>query len=408
MKYFRHTLDNGLQILLQMVSSPVAHVGVFIRSGTVNEPPHLQGLAHFTEHAIFKGSQQRTSYEILSSIESVGGEMNAYTSKEETCYYASFLKEYLADALDVFSDMLFNPVFPEEEIAKEKQVVLDEVESYQDNPAEQIFDDFESLLFGKHPLGRQVLGKRKDIVAIARQDLMNYVNSNYQPGRMLISCVGDFEPEYLVRLAEKYFGYHWENGHHLTVLPRLRKKKIFHTTRKKANHQAHVVTGLLTEGPQEKSYYALNLLNLCIGGPLMMSRLNLAVREKYGLTYIIESNLNYYSQTGLFTIYFGTDTAQVDKVLNIIREEITRLRDKALTAAELETLKRQYTGLAAIGWEANQSRMLGAGKKTILGGYAETFDEMKENINSITAAELQDTAIRLLDPEQFSTLIFTP
>ncbi|MGC8864981.1 MAG: M16 family metallopeptidase [Bacteroidales bacterium] len=408
MKYFRYTLANGLQILLQKVTSPVAHVGVFIRSGTVNEPPHLQGLAHFTEHALFKGSQRRNSYEILSSIESVGGEMNAYTSKEETCYYASFLKEYLSDALDVFSDMLFNPVFPEEEIVKEKQVVLDEVESYQDNPAEQIFDDFETLLFGKHPLGRQILGKRKDVMAITREDLISYVSSNYQPSRMLISCVGDFEPESLIRLAEKFFGHRLEYAPLQVALPRPRKKKPFHTTRKKANHQAHVVTGLLTEGPQEKSYYPLNLLNLYIGGPLMMSRLNLSVREKYGLTYIIESNLNYYSTTGLFTIYFGTDTAQVEKVLSIIREEINRLRDKALTAAELETLKRQYTGLAAIGWEVNQSRMLGAGKKTILGGYAETFDEMKENIHRITAEELQETAIRLLDPEHFSTLIFTP
>lgn len=408
MKYFRHTLANGLQILLQKISSPVAHVGVFIRSGTVNEPSHLHGLAHFTEHALFKGTQRRNSYEILSSIESVGGEMNAYTSKEETCYYASFLKEYLAHALDVFSDILFDPVFPEEEIAKEKQVVLDELESYQDNPAEQIFDDFESLLFGKHPLGRQVLGKRKDVMAITRQDLIDYVGQNYNPSRMLISCVGDFEPDYVVQWVEKFFGEYRQNGHQQVLLPKPRQRKTFHTTRKKANHQAHVVTGLLTEGPQEKSYYALNLLNLYIGGPLMMSRLNLSVREKYGLTYIIESNLNYYSNTGLFTIYFGTDLSQVDRVLRIIREEITRLRDKALTAAELETLKRQYTGLAAIGWEANQNRMLGAGKKTILGGYAETFDEMKENIDRITAAELQDTAIRLLDPEQFSTLIFTP
>ncbi len=407
MKYFRHTLSNGMGILLQKVSSPVAHAGVFIRSGTVNEPLHLQGLAHFTEHALFKGTYKRNSFDILSSIESVGGEMNAYTSKEETCYYASFLKENLGQALEVFSDILFNSIFPEEELAKEKQVVLDELESYQDNPAEQIFDDFESLLFGRHPLGRQILGRRKDLLAITRDDLIAYVSHNYQPQRMLVSCVGDLEPEEVVRQADLYFGQ-YNAGDDLLSLPQPRRKKPFFQSRKKANHQAHVVTGILVGSPSDPSYYPLNLLNHYIGGPMMMSRLNLAVREKHGLTYIIESNLSYYSNTGVFNVYFGTDTANVDKVLSLIGEEIRRLRECALTPSELETLKRQYTGLAAIGWEANQNRMLGAGKKTILGGYAETFDEMKKSIYNITAEELQETAIRWLDPDQFSTLIFTP
>ncbi len=242
MKYFKHTLPNGMGILLQRVSSPVAHVGVFIRSGTANEPVRLQGLAHFTEHALFKGTHRRNSFEILSSIESVGGEMNAYTSKEETCYYASFLKEYLGQAFEVFSDILFDSVFPEEEIAKEKQVVLDELESYQDNPAEQIFDDFESLLFGKHPLGRQILGRRKDILAITSKDLLEYVSQNYQPQRMLISCVGNFEPEEVVRQAGVYFGH--INGSAETIpLSVPPAEKPFLQSKKKANHQAHVVTG---------------------------------------------------------------------------------------------------------------------------------------------------------------------
>ncbi len=407
MKYFKHTLPNGMGILLQRVSSPVAHVGVFIRSGTANEPVRLQGLAHFTEHALFKGTQRRNSFEILSSIESVGGEMNAYTSKEETCYYASFLKEYLGQAFEVFSDILFDSVFPEEEIAKEKQVVLDELESYQDNPAEQIFDDFESLLFGKHPLGRQILGRRKDILAITSKDLLEYVSQNYQPQRMLISCVGNFEPEEVVRQAGVYFGH--INGSAETIpLSVPPAEKPFLQSKKKANHQAHVVTGTMVGSPLNQAYYPLNLLNHYIGGPMMMSRLNLAVREKYGLTYIIESNLSFYSNSGVFNIYFGTDVAHVDKVLSIIQEEIHRIRENKLSSTELDVLKRQYTGLAAIGWEINQNRMLGAGKKTILGGYAETFDEMKECIFNLTAEQLQDAAIQWLNPDQFSTLIFTP
>lgn len=407
MKYFKHTLPNGIRILLQKVSSPVAHVGVFIRSGTVNEPNPIQGLAHFTEHALFKGTHRRNSFEILSSIESVGGEMNAYTSKEETCYYASFLKEYLGLAFEVFSDILFNSVFPEEEIAKEKQVLLDELESYQDNPAEQIFDDFESLLFGKHPLGRQILGRRKDILAITQGDLLTYVSQNYQPQRMLISCVGNFEPEEVVRQAEVHFAY--INGSAETVpMSAPPKGKLFFQSKKKANHQAHVVTGTMVGSPLNQAYYPLNLLNHCIGGPMMMSRLNLTVREKYGLTYIIESNLNFYSNSGVFNIYFGTDVAQVDKVLSIIKDEINRLRENKLSPSELDLLKRQYTGLAAIGWEINQNRMLGAGKKAILGGYAETFDEMKECIYNLTAEQLQEAAIQWLNPDHFSTLIFAP
>lgn len=407
MKYFRHTLSNGMGILLQRVSSPVAHVGIFIRSGTANEPEHIKGLAHFTEHALFKGTRSRNSYDIISSIESLGGEMNAYTSKEETCYYASLLKEYLGQALEVFSDILFNSQFPEDEIVKEKQVVLDELESYQDNPAEQIFDDFENLLLGKHPLGRQILGKRKDVLAITREDLLRYVHQNYQPSRMLLSVVGDFLPEEVVGMAEKYFGPYQGNAETM-IMPIPQKKKAFIQRKKKANHQAHVVTGTLVGSPFDSSYYALNVLNHYIGGPMMMSRLNLSVREKYGLTYIIESNLNYYSNTGVFNIYFGTDTAHVDKVLDIIRKEIYQLRENRLSDKELEILKRQYTGQAAIGWEVNQNRMLGAGKKTILGGYAETFDEMIERVQNLTPEQLQFAALQWLDPDHFSTLIFTP
>lgn len=407
MNFFIHTLANGVRILHQPVSSPVAHLGVFIGSGARDELPGESGLAHFTEHNLFKGTARRKAFHVLNRLESVGGEMNAYTAKEETCYYASFLVSHYTRAFELFADIVFNPAFPEKEIEKEKQVVLDEIQSYTDNPADQILDDFESLLYAGHPMGHNILGSRHSVKSFHRPHLTGFTAKHYRPGNILISSVGDIRSELLLRLAEKYFGTQQAGSRETQrTIPAL--APVFEKVIRRKNHQAHCVMGAGAYPAGHPRQYALALLNNLLGGPTMTSRLSMAARERHGLTYMIESGYQACSDTGHLFVYFGTEKNYINKVKGIVYNEMEKLCDSPLGHRQLSQARQQLLGQLAISWESNAGRMLGLGKQLLLTGRVDSFAEIQERTSAITARDVLEAATDILNPANFSSLIFEP
>lgn len=407
MDFLTHTLANGVRILHQPVASPVAHLGVFIGSGARDELPGESGLAHFTEHNIFKGTSRRKAFHVLNRLESVGGEMNAYTAKEETCYYASFLKTHYARALELFADIVFNPAFPEKEVEKEKQVVLDEIQSYQDNPSDQILDDFETLLYAGHPMGNNILGSRRSVKSFRRSHLVGFTAKHYQPGNILISSAGDIPSGLLLRMVERYFGIReTETREAERVTPTF--APVFEKIQRRKNHQAHCVMGTGAYPAGHPRQYALALLNNLLGGPTMTSRLSMAARERHGLTYMIESGYQACSDAGHLFVYFGTEKNYIDKVRRIVYTEMDKLCSSPLGQRQLSQARQQLLGQLAISWESNSGRMLGLGKQLLLTGRVDSFAEIQERTLAITATDVLDAATDILNPEKFSTLIFEP
>jgi predicted Zn-dependent peptidase len=324
-----HTLSNGIRLIHRPVNANVAHCGIILNTGSRDEQEDEWGIAHFIEHVVFKGTTKRKAYHILSRMEDVGGELNAYTTKEETCIYTTFLDKDYKRALELISDITFNSVFPEKELEKEKEVILDEINSYKDSPSELIFDDFEELLFKKDPIGRNILGTPKHIKAFKRDDILKFISNNYHTDQMVISSVGNIPFKKLVKMVEKYFGEIPEN-----IRTEKRQKPNFYKPRTqtliKNTYQRHCVLGNVAYDLNDDKRIPLSLLTNILGGPGMNSRLNLSLREKHGLAYNIESNYTPYVDTGVFSIYFGTDKGYLDKCLSLIDKELNLLCTKKL------------------------------------------------------------------------------
>jgi predicted Zn-dependent peptidase len=301
-----HTLSNGIRLVHKHVDSIVAHFGIIINTGSRDEEIQEQGLAHFIEHVIFKGTSKRKSYYILSSMENVGGELNAFTSKEETCIYSSFLSKFYQRAIELISEITFDSTFPEKELKKEKDVVIDEINSYKDSPSEEIFDDFEDLIFDGHSIGRNILGTPKNIKKFNKTSILDFIEKNYHTDQIVISSVGNIEFSKLVKLVEKSFGGIKEKcrSHQREKFTDYKAKTI-HI--KKKTFQTHCMIGNVAYSSTEEKKTGLILLNNILGGPGMNSRLSLAIREKYGFCYNIESNYTPYSDIGFFSIYLGTE-----------------------------------------------------------------------------------------------------
>ncbi len=407
MKYLTHKLTNGIRLIHRPEQTHVAHCGIMINTGSRDETPEEHGMAHFLEHIMFKGTHRRKAFHILSHMEHVGGEINAFTGKEDTCIYASFLYPYYQRWFDVASDILFYSVFPERELNKEKEIVLDEINAYLDSPAEQIYDDFDRIIFNDHPLGRTILGTPERIRSFNREMAEHFMRSNYATEEMVICSVGRITFNDLIQLAEKYFG-----SHARTTKPFSRqtfqgyKPESSHVVR--SNHQVHCILGNEADGLFSPRKTTLSLLNNILGGPGLNSRLNMSVREKHGFCYTIESNYQPYTDTGLVGIYFGTDPEYTDKTITLIHKELSLLRNKKLGTLQIRRAKNQLIGQLAISFESNLHEMLFNVKNHLLFNKTDTLEEISRRIETVTAENLIELANEVFDRNSMSMLMFQP
>lgn len=407
MIYQRHTLSNGIRLVHKHTNSFVSHCGITINAGSRDELPGEQGLAHLIEHLIFKGTHRRKAHHILSHMENVGGEINAYTSKEDTCIYASFMNQHYQRCFDLLSDIVFNSVFPEKEIIKEKEVVVDEINSYRDSPSEQIFDDFDEVIYQDHPLGTNILGTKKHLKKYRREHILQFIEKNYVTDQMVISSVGNIDFSKLIYLAEKYFGDTPES--HKT-LPRqvFTKYEPSQKYKKKRNNQVHCIMGNIAYHADHQLKTPMVLLNNILGGPGLNSRLNMGIREKYGFCYNLESHYQPYSDSGLFSIYMGTDNGHARRVIDLIHRELDLLRNKRLGILQLKRAKLQLQGQVAISLESNLNEMLSMGKSILMYEKIDSIDQINQKIEKVTANDLMEAANEVFDREQISMLIFRP
>ncbi|MDX9697713.1 MAG: pitrilysin family protein [Bacteroidales bacterium] len=405
MNYQTHTLKNGIRLIHLYTESAVAHCGLIINAGSRDEQEHEHGMAHFIEHAIFKGTKKRKPFHVLSRMEDVGGEINAYTSKEETAIHTSFLKNDYERAVELIFDITFNSIFPQKEINREKEVIIEEIKSYKDDPAELIFDEFEELVFSNQPLGRNILGNPKDLRRFTKKDIESFIRNNYHTNEMVLSSIGNITFEKFIRLAEKYFGQIPSN-------PRKKERIFFNNyipeikTVLKKTHQTHFVIGNLAYNAYDPKKVGLTLLDNLLGGPGLNSRLSLVLREKYGYVYYIESNYTPYSDTGVFSIYFGTDKNNVDKSLSLIKKEFDLLRNKKLGAIQLKKAKKQIFGQIAINSENSANLMLAMGKSYLLFNKVDSLEEIKTKIELISIDDIQKIANEVLNIDKMSMLIY--
>jgi predicted Zn-dependent peptidase len=400
-----HTLDNGLRLVHQRIPGMVAHCGLIINIGSRDESDREHGIVHFVEHMLFKGTEKRKAFHILSRLEDVGGELNAYTTKEETAVHASFLKDDYERAVELISDVTFNSVFPDKEIEKEKDVVIEEINSYLDNPAELIFDDFEEMIFHDQPIGRNILGTEKTIRSFNKEGLLHFVRANYNTNQMVFCSVGNISDEKILKLFKTYFS---------RIITTERKDREIRrwnyspsvVTKKKDTFQNHCVIGNIAYDFKDPRRMRMFLLNNIIGGQGMNSRLNLSLREKNGLAYNVESSYNPYFDTGIFLIYFGTDSQYLNKSISITMAELKKLRESKLGTIQLSKAKSQIKGYLARGYENHESLMLSLGKSLQIFGKIDTIEEICRKIDNVTASEILETANDILEPSRLSTLIY--
>jgi predicted Zn-dependent peptidase len=405
MEFEVFSLKNGIRVVhSRRTDSIIAHLGVIINAGSRDELPNESGIAHFAEHCFFKGTTKRKIYHILNRLDSVGGELDAFTSKEETCIYASFIDPYYDRATELLADVLFNSTFPEKEITKERAVIIDEIQSYLDNPYEQIYEDLERLIFRDHPIGLPILGDIAAVKRIKKAAVLSFIERNYAANRVTISSVGNISSKKLQSLLEKHFEHqpiplNSPFDRHPFNAYCVQKKEV-----EKGTHQAHLALGIPAYSVKNEKSDALALLNNILGGPGMNNRLNLNIREKYGFTYHIESSYTAYSDCGLLFIYAGTDKQNLERSRALIGKELDQLRNKKLGPIQLHTAKNQLIGQIALGRENKCNQMLAYGKSLSIHGKVDTVDMIHQRIERITAAQVYEVANELLDKTQFSEL----
>jgi len=405
MIYHTHTLSNGLRIIHAQNQSAVAYCGYAIDAGTRDEAENEQGMAHFVEHLIFKGTQKRHSWHILNRMEHVGGDLNAYTNKEETVVYSAFLVEHFPRAVELLTDIVFHSTYPQTEIDKEVEVIIDEIQSYEDTPSELIFDDFEELVFPNHPLGRNILGKPELLHQFKSEDALRFTNRYYRPDNMVFFIQGNVDFKRVIRLLEKAV-----SDIPATVTQRKRVKPEIYIPQNKTihrdTHQAHVMIGCRSYDTHDKKRTALYLLNNILGGPGMNSRLNVALRERSGLVYNVEANLTSYTDTGLFSIYFGTDQEDVNRCIRLVHKELKRLREKPLSSGQLATAQKQIIGQIGVATDNFENNALNMAKTYLHYNKYEKPQEVYKRIQSLTPQDLWEVANEMFCEENLSTLIY--
>lgn len=405
MELLLNTLDNGIRLVHYRIPGLIAHCGLIINSGSRDETDPEHGIAHFIEHMLFKGTKKRKAYHILSRLEDVGGELNAYTTKEETAIHASFLKEDYERAIELISDITFNSVFPEKEIEKEKDVVVEEINSYLDNPSELIFDDFEELIFSNQPIGRNILGTPESVKSFSQKMIYDFISNNYDTSQMVFCSVGNISDEKILKLFKTNFeGIVTEKQ-----APRINKPWLYKpasVTKKMDTYQNHCIMGNLAYDLKDKRRMGMFLLNNILGGQGLNSRLNLSLREKNGLAYNVESSYNPYYDIGIFSIYFGTDSQFLNKSISIAMAELKKLRTLKLGAIQLSKAKNQIKGYLVRGYENHESLMLSLGKSLLIFNKIDSIEVLCRKIDAVTASELLETANDIFEPSKISTLIY--
>jgi predicted Zn-dependent peptidase len=401
------TLPNGIRLVHRQVPGAVAHCGLFIDAGTRDETEREHGIAHFIEHTIFKGTEKRNVYHILNRLEHVGADLNAFTGKEETCVYASFLTPYYDRTLELFQDIFFHSIFPVKELEKEKQVVTDEIQSYRDSPSEQIFDDFEDLVFSGHPLGKNILGTTASVKRIKREDVLGFIRKNYKLEKVVIASAGNISFSRLVRMVTRHFNAEPERGSAQPREPFTEYCPVRKIQRKKT-FQVHCMLGGVAYGYSDERRIPLALLNNMLGGPILNSRLSLALRERNGLTYHNESGYTAYSDSGIVYIYFGTDPVHYEKALDIVFKELKRLRSELLSPVQLHIIQKQLIGQLAIAQESNLSGMLAVGKSFLIQNHFDPIGILIKKIESVTAGSLLEIAREVYNQDRLSYLTFMP
>lgn len=457
MKYNTYTLDNGLRIIHLPSDSKVVYCGYQINAGTRNEEPGEEGLAHFCEHVTFKGTERRKAWHILNCLESVGGDLNAYTNKEGTVYYSAILKEHIARAVDLLSDIVFHSVYPQAEIDKEVEVICDEIESYNDSPAELIYDEFENILFKGSPLGHNILGTAEQVRAFKTEDALRFTRKLYRPDNAIFFAYGDIDFKKLVKLIQKALG-ECPKSRELACSADCKsaetpteeriaeetptKEKITEETptgetpteemeagdanhkvqsskfnvqskvagqtivMQKNTHQAHVMIGTQAYDVNDDRRMPLYLLNNMLGGPGMNAKLNLALREHNGLVYTVESTMVAYGDTGTWSIYFGCDEHDVKRCLRLVRKELDKFMQKPLSDAQLKAAKKQIKGQIGVACDNRENFALDFGKSFLHYGWEKNVDHLYEQVDEITAAQIQAVAQELFDKDRLTTLIF--
>jgi predicted Zn-dependent peptidase len=406
MEYNFLELKNGIRIIHKHVKSEVAHCGFVIKTGSRDEKNEESGITHFIEHALFKGTEKRKSHHILNRLDNVGGEINAFTTKEQTSIYASFTKEHLDRSIELLTDILFNSIYPEKELEKEKDVIIDEINSYLDSPYEQIYDDFEDLIFKGHPLGMNILGTVDSVKDINRSKILQFIKNNYLTDQIVFSIVGDYPFSKIEKLCKKYLNDIPEKTNS--------KQRVLFENYKPINqqitkdiYQTHCILGNVTYGAHDKDKNGFILLNNILGGPAMNSRLNMGIREKYGFTYNIESSYSVFSDVGLFYVYLGTDQKHIDKSIKLVYKELKNLRDKKLSSSQLKKAKQQIVGQITLSEENNCNVMLGMGKSLLIYNKVDNLKETFSKIEELTSENLIEIANNVFNENELSSLIFT-
>ncbi len=399
------SLSNGIKVVYLKREAYVAHFGVMVHAGSRFEQESEQGLAHFIEHCIFKGTKKRSALDVFSDLDRVGGELNAYTNKEEISIHASFRRQHFSIAAELIGDILQNATFPEEELKKEKEVILDEIMSYLDSPVERIHDDFEAHLFQGHSLGYNILGTKKSVKGFTREDILRYVDRLFTPKNMVLSFVGDVHEEEVKRILEEEFGaISGEGKPHIE--PLLTVSPTFKLREKKSNFQIHTLVGGIAPSYNDDDRRAMTLLTNLLGGPALNSRLILSIRETYGYAYNVEANYTPYSDTGYWNIYLGTDKKYLARAIKLIHVELKKLMDQPLSEMELAEAKEQLKGHLALSLDSNLELMFSLGKSVLIFGKVDSMQEIYEQLDAITTDDVQKVARTFFSPTEISELIF--
>lgn len=406
MIYQTHTLPNGIRLIHKRDSSAVTYCGMAINTGSRDESEQEEGMAHFVEHMLFKGTEKRRSGHIINRLEHVGGELNAFTSKEETVVYAAVLNEYFERAVELVGDIVLHSVFPQKEIDKEVVIILDEIQSYNDSPSELIYDDIEEMLFDGHSLGHNILGKPELLQNYSTQDGLNFIQRQYQPSEMVFFAVGDIDFKRFVHLCEKYFV---TTSPVLSVRPRQAPVHYNPQHREvvKNTHQVHFIVSNRAYNLYHDDRMGMYLLNNILGGPGMNSLLNLSLREKHGLVYNVDSSYQPFTDSGYWSVYFGCDTENARKCEQLVYAELQKLRDQPIKEAMLKKYKLQLMGQMAIANEQKENFALSLGKSFLRYGKIDDMATIREHIENVTAEQMHRIANEIFAPEQLSVLKYT-
>ena len=405
MNYETFTLDNGIRLIHSRTNSYGAHMAILMNTGSRDEKDDEHGMAHLVEHLLFKGTKKRKAFHIISRLEDVGGDINAYTSKEETCVYASFLKSDYARAAELMQDILFHSAFPVKELKKEKDIIIDEINSYLDDPADLIFDEFEEHLFNGHPIGRNILGTIESLGKIERPHILKFLNDNYATSEMVICSVGNISFNRWLNIIRKYFG---------DIPAKSRKRQRIkikdlapgNITQEKNTFQIHALTGARAYQVLDERRITLHLLNNILGGPGLNSRLNMTLRERNGYSYQTESHYSPYSDTGVLNVYFSCDKSKLNQCRDVVSRELSKLRNQRLGLLQLLKAKKQLIGQVALASENHESLTLSMAKSYLIFNKFESTEEIKKKIDDISADQILEAANDILDESKLFSLTY--